>query len=98
MKDQPARSLVLRNVRIVLPERTSEAANALIEDGRIVRIFDSSSDKAAKAASLIDLDGLTLFPRFIDVHSHVAVGAAAMVASADDPCPASAFRPSAAVT
>src|SRR5438094_621037 len=68
MKDQPARSLVLRNVRIVLPERTSEAANVLIEDGRIVRIFDSSSEKAAKADSLIDLDGLTLFPGFIDVH------------------------------
>ena len=98
MKDQPARSLVLRNVRIVLPERTSEAANVLIEDGRIVRIFDSSSEKAAKADSLIDLDGLTLFPGFIDVHIHGAVGVDAMEASADDLCRVSEFLASAGVT
>src|SRR6184192_3760769 len=84
MKDQPARSLVLRNVRIVLPERTSEAANVLIEDGRIVRIFDSSSEKAAKADSLIDLDGLTLFPGFIDIHIHGAAGVDTMDTSAND--------------
>jgi len=93
-----ARSLVLRNVRIVLPERTADSANVLIEDGRIARIFGSSSDESLKAGSLMDLDGFTLFPGFIDVHIHGAVGVDAMEASADDLCRVSEFLASEGVT
>ena len=78
------RIVLLSNARIVLPERISESANLLIEDGRIARILDSSSDKTAEADKVIDLDGLTLFPGFIDVHIHGAVGVDAMEAGADD--------------
>ena len=98
MNDQPARSLVLRNLRVVLPERTAELASVLIEDGRIARIVDSSSDEAVKPDSVIDLHGLTLFPGFIDVHIHGAVGVDAMEAGADDLCRVSEFLASAGVT
>ncbi len=98
MKDQPARSLVLRNLRVVLPERTAELASVLIEDGRIARIVDSSSDEAVKPDSVIDLHGRTLFPGFIDVHIHGAVGVDAMEAGADDLCRVSEFLASAGVT
>ena len=84
MKVARARSLVLRNVRIVLPERTAESASVLIEDGRIARIFDSSSDESVKADSLMELDGLTLFPGFIDIHIHGAAGVDTMDASTAD--------------
>ncbi len=98
MNDQPARSLVLRNLRVVLPERTAELASVLIEDGRIARIVDSSSDEAVKPDSVIDLHGRTLFPGFIDVHIHGAVGVDAMEAGADDLCRVSEFLASAGVT
>ena len=91
-------SVLLRNARIVLPERTSESASVLIEDGRIARIFDSSSDESVKADSLMDLSGLRLFPGFIDVHIHGAVGVDAMEAGADDLCRVSEFLASAGVT
>ncbi len=91
-------SLLLRNARIVLPERTADSANVLIEDGRIARILGSSSDESLKAGSLMDLDGFTLFPGFIDVHIHGAVGVDAMEASADDLCRVSEFLASEGVT
>ena len=84
MKVARARSLVLRNVRIVLPERTAESASVLIEDGRIARIIDSSSDESVKADSLMELDGLTLFPGFIDIHIHGAAGVDTMDTSTAD--------------
>ena len=84
MKVARARSLFLRNVRIVLPERTAESASVLIEDGRIARIFDSSSDESVKADSLMELDGLTLFPGFIDIHIHGAAGLDTMDRSTAD--------------
>ena len=76
--------MLLRNARIVLPERTAETASILIEDGRIARILDRQSDASFKTDRAIDLDGLTLFPGFIDVHIHGAAGVDTMTASADD--------------
>ena len=93
-----ANSFLLRNARTVLSDRIAESASLLIEDGRIARIVDSSSDEAVKSDSLIDLDGLTLFPGFIDVHIHGAVGVDAMEAGADDLCRVSEFLASAGVT
>ena len=98
MRVEHARSLVLRNVRIVLPERTADSANVLIEDGRIARIYHSSSDESVKAGSLMDLDGLTLFPGFIDVHIHGAVGVDAMEAGENGLCRVSEFLASEGVT
>ncbi len=77
-------TVLLRNCRAVLPDRTAETAGILIEDGRIARIFDSHSNQSVKAESVIDLDGLTLFPGFIDLHIHGAAGVDTMAATADD--------------
>ena len=93
-----ANSFLLRNARTVLSDRIAESASLLIEDGRIARIFDSSSDEAVKSDSVIDLHGLTLFPGFIDVHIHGAVGVDAMDAGADDLCHVSEFLASEGVT
>lgn len=56
----------------------------LIEADRIARVFDAAPGQAPAAESAIDLAGLSLFPGFIDVHIHGAVGIDTMTASADD--------------
>ena len=82
MTNERSAILLLRNACIVLPERPAESASLLIEDGRIARIFDSTA-KLPTVGSTIDLGGLTVFPGFIDVHLHGAVGVDAMEAGAD---------------
>lgn len=77
-------TLLLRKARLVLPAGISESANLLIENGRIARIENAASNAALKAARTIDLDGLTLFPGFIDIHIHGAKGIDAMDANAAD--------------
>jgi N-acetylglucosamine-6-phosphate deacetylase len=76
--------VLLRNARIVLPQEVAPYASLNIEDGRITRISYPQADEPANAESTIDLEGLTLFPGFIDIHIHGAVGVDAMEASADD--------------
>jgi N-acetylglucosamine-6-phosphate deacetylase len=61
-----------------------ERGSILIESGRIATIFDSGSGQLPAAERVIDLDGLRLFPGFIDVHIHGAVGVDTMEATADD--------------
>ena len=79
-----ANTVLLRNARIVLPERTAESASILVEDGRIARILDSSSVQSVKTNSVVNLDGFTVFPGFIDIHIHGAIGVDTMAASATD--------------
>jgi N-acetylglucosamine-6-phosphate deacetylase len=76
-------SILLRNARIVLGENTIETANVLIDGDRLVAILDSS-EPLPPAAAVVDLTGMTLFPGFIDIHIHGAVGVDTMNAAADD--------------
>lgn len=73
-------SVLLKNIDVVLPERLLQQASVLIEQGRIARVgnFDASADE------VIDLVGNTLYPGFIDIHIHGAVGIDVMEADADD--------------
>ncbi len=84
MSDAAPQTSLLRNVRVVLPAQTLESASLLIQERRIARIADSSSNESIEADSVIDLQGLTLYPGFIDVHIHGAVGVDTMEASAGD--------------
>ena len=81
MTGQTSPTILLRNARIVFPERAAEA-NLLIHGERIARIVES--DTRVEADSIVDLEGLTLSPGFIDVHIHGAVGVDTMEASATD--------------
>ncbi len=76
---EPA-STSLHNARIVLPEGTIDSAELAVENGRMANISSTS----ASSATGVDLTGLTLYPGFIDVHIHGAVGVDTMAADADD--------------
>jgi N-acetylglucosamine-6-phosphate deacetylase len=75
--------ILLRDARIVLPDRVVERGALLIEDGRIAQTFLEATP-AASGSLEYDLAGLTLFPGFIDAHIHGAVGVDMMAASAAD--------------
>lgn len=83
MKGSPPNTILLRNVRAVLPKRIINNANVLIQHGLIQQILDSSISDIPQADSIIDLEGLSLFPGFIDIHIHGAVGVDTMDANAD---------------
>jgi N-acetylglucosamine-6-phosphate deacetylase len=76
--------VLLTKARIVLPERIADRGSLIIENDRIERILDSPTETDPKTDNLIDLDGLTLFPGFIDIHIHGAAGVDTMDASAED--------------
>ncbi len=75
---------LLRNARIVLLDRIAETASLLIDNARIAQVFDATPGQPPVTESVIDLDGLTLFPGFIDVHIHGAAGVDTITAGADD--------------
>lgn len=73
---------LLRDVRIVSPDRIAENASLLILKDRIAHLFASSANQPSGADFVIDLHGVTLMPGFIDVHIHGAVGVDTMEADA----------------
>jgi N-acetylglucosamine-6-phosphate deacetylase len=79
------KSLLLSGVRIVLPDRVVVRGCLLVEQGRIARVFEgeAASFDVGDVAE-VELDGLTLFPGFIDAHIHGSVGVDTMEATADD--------------
>jgi N-acetylglucosamine-6-phosphate deacetylase len=77
-------SLLLRGARIIAPDRLIQQGAVLIEAGRIKEVFDATSKQPPPPESVIDLDGLTLFPGFIDLHIHGAAGVDTMTAGAGD--------------
>jgi N-acetylglucosamine-6-phosphate deacetylase len=65
--------VLLHNARIILPERV-QFGSLVIKDGRISEILYTASAQSAPSDSVIDLNGATLFPGFLDMHIHGAVG------------------------
>jgi len=96
MPNQPA-SILLRNARIVLADRSIATASLLIDNGRISGVSDST-EVAPGTESVIDLTGLTLFPGFIDVHIHGAVGVDTMDATSESLHQLAAFLASKGIT
>jgi N-acetylglucosamine-6-phosphate deacetylase len=76
-------SLLLQNARIVAAKRVVESASMLIANDRISGIF-GDNDAPKEVSTVHDLEGLSLYPAFIDVHIHGAVGVDVMNASAED--------------
>ncbi len=84
MVDTAKQSLLLRSARVITHDRVIVSGAVLIESGRIANIFEANSAHFPPVDSVLDLDGLTLFPGFIDVHIHGTAGVDTMAATADD--------------
>lgn len=74
--------LLLQHARLVLPDAVTEPTNILVAGDRIASL-NSAAEQLAHAKTL-DLEGFTLYPGFIDVHIHGAVGVDTLDATADD--------------
>jgi N-acetylglucosamine-6-phosphate deacetylase len=84
MTKASAKSLLLTGARVVLPGQVIERGAVLIEDGHIAAVLPVAAADKSQQVEQIDLAGLKLFPGFIDVHIHGAVGVDTMVATAAD--------------
>jgi N-acetylglucosamine-6-phosphate deacetylase len=56
----------------------------LVSDGRIARITEDEKLADLGGAATLELDGLTLYPGFIDAHIHGSIGVDTMEASHED--------------
>jgi N-acetylglucosamine-6-phosphate deacetylase len=90
--------VLLRNARIVLPDRVTEPSSILIDGDRVARVFDAESRSSIKGESIVDLAGLTVFPGFIDIHIHGAMGVDTMEASPEGLLQIAAFLATQGVT
>lgn len=66
--------MLLLNANVVLPTHETEKTSVLIENDRIVQILSEDLAIKIKTKQVLDLDGARLFPGFIDIHNHGAVG------------------------
>jgi N-acetylglucosamine-6-phosphate deacetylase len=83
-RDTADRTLLLNGARVVLPGHSLDSAAVIVEGGQITEITPDPESVKARAARRIDLSGTTLYPGFIDVHIHGAVGVDTMEATAAD--------------
>ncbi len=75
---------LLRGARLVTPPGVVAGVSVRVVDGRIAQLHNDASANAPRADETLDLDGLTLYPGFIDVHIHGAIGVDTTEANADD--------------
>jgi N-acetylglucosamine-6-phosphate deacetylase len=74
--------LLLRGARVVLPDGVADGVAILVADGLVSRI--AREGEANPPARQLDLRGASLYPGFIDVHIHGAVGVDALAAAPED--------------
>jgi N-acetylglucosamine-6-phosphate deacetylase len=79
----PPSSILLRGAEIVVRDQSLTGGSILIENERISSVWRDEQLKV-NADETLDLDRLRVFPGFIDVHIHGAVGVDTMVAGKDD--------------
>ena len=60
--------MVIRGARVVTPGRDLGVANVRVEGGRIVAV--GADVRPAAGDEIVEADGLTLLPGFVDIHSH----------------------------
>ncbi|MBQ7393275.1 MAG: N-acetylglucosamine-6-phosphate deacetylase [Lentisphaeria bacterium] len=62
-------SMLLKNIRLVSPDVDEKNAAILVADGKVADVF-CDGDALPSVANVVDGQGLTAVPGFIDVHCH----------------------------
>jgi N-acetylglucosamine-6-phosphate deacetylase len=83
-EDAAGGTLLLKGARVVLPDEVLEGATVAVEGGRISAVTRDAATAGGRGLRELDLEGLTLYPGFVDVHIHGAVGVDTLEASAGD--------------
>ena len=73
MGDGHRKSVAIAGARVVTPGRDLGVACVRIEDGRIAAV--GADVRPAAGDEIVEADGLTLLPGFVDIHSHGRSGA-----------------------
>ncbi|HLN99650.1 MAG TPA: amidohydrolase family protein, partial [Pyrinomonadaceae bacterium] len=97
MSKVPGNNRLLYNARLILPCEVIERGAIVIEDGSIAAI-QTVAESLRYGGERVDLNGATVYPGFIDVHIHGAIGVDTMAASASDLNRVSLFLASRGVT
>jgi N-acetylglucosamine-6-phosphate deacetylase len=79
-----AETLLLRGARVVLPGGVAEGPTTVLVERGLVGSIKTEGAVHEGGARVLDLEGLTLYPGFIDVHIHGAVGVDTLEASGED--------------
>ena len=86
-------TLLLHNARVILPHEVAPRASLLIRADHIARVSahrgaeshrDITEAETHGGIEAFDLEGLTLYPGFVDVHIHGAIGVDVMEAGPED--------------
>ena len=74
-KNSAIGKVLIKNGRIITMKgkEVIENGEILIENNRIIDVGDSISDNDKQGAEIIDLNGKTILPGFVDTHAHVRV-------------------------
>jgi N-acetylglucosamine-6-phosphate deacetylase len=89
------KSLLLKNVDLVLPDRALTGGSVVVDDGTIAAI---GGNDVPPGGEVFDLAGATLLPGFIDVHIHGSAGIDVMDATPEQLSEISLFLASQGVT
>lgn len=76
------KTILLENIRAVLPPNVEEYSSLLLGEGKIAEI--SLEDTKINADDKLNFAGETVLPGFIDLHNHGAFGVDVNTANADD--------------
>jgi N-acetylglucosamine-6-phosphate deacetylase len=84
MDNSKRESLLIKGARLVTPSGTKSGLSLFIEGASIKRIIAAGEAAEPQADHVLELDNHTIFPGFIDIHTHGAVGVDVMTASAEE--------------
>ena len=90
--------LILQGGRVIGPDGLQDNATVTIEHGRIQSVSSLTTATDTSSGQALDLRGATIFPGFIDIHIHGAVGVDTMAASIEDLVSVSQFLATQGVT
>jgi N-acetylglucosamine-6-phosphate deacetylase len=84
IKRPHCKSLLLQNASVVVIDEILANTNVVINSGRVCSVTPATQQVQVGVEETVDLHGLRVFPGFIDLHMHGAIGVDTMTAGKDD--------------
>src|SRR5690554_2028245 len=62
--------IIIKNGKVIFPDRIEENKTLVIENGKLISIIDGEAPSLAEAYKVIDANGKYVSSGFIDIHTH----------------------------